>query len=357
MLPVTDLQVDEAIRPRESLNTFVIDEYATLYREEEGDAVLPPLAVFQVDGTYYVADGFHRLEAARWAKKATLPCQVHAGSRRDAMIYAIFANLRRGFPYGYGDKQRILERLLGDAEHATRSDRALARDVGVSHVYVWRIRARLTEHRRLQETLATLPTTTRGARAQAEEQLATYLEVPRETLQQALHGRGQRPDELVMDLAKAVETSDVTPEAAREKVQAQVLQHAKRAPAAGRKAQPPRSSRSKEAQAQRQAAREEHARVQAEQEQRWERQRRASAFTEPLSDLVGQIYPLIAREPVPPILAIRASRYTLPEMVEAIADEEAPRITERLQQARVALEALEHAWQARQSQRATNDAP
>ena len=33
MLPVTDLQVDEAIRPRESLNTFVIDEYATLYTD------------------------------------------------------------------------------------------------------------------------------------------------------------------------------------------------------------------------------------------------------------------------------------------------------------------------------------
>jgi len=176
-LPVADLQAEDAIQPREYLSTQFIDDYQTLYAEdEEGESTLPPLEVFAIAETYYVADGFHRLEAARRAHKATVPCHIHQGTHRDAMVYAIFANLRRGLPYQYGDKQRIVERLLGDTEHAQRSDRALARDVGVSHVYVWKIRTRLAEQHRLQETLATIPTTTKGARARAEEQLATYLD-------------------------------------------------------------------------------------------------------------------------------------------------------------------------------------
>ena len=140
-LACSALQVDTGIQPRLALDSQVVTKYATLYEEdEEGQTTLPPLDVFQVEGAYYVADGFHRLAAALQASRDTVPCQVYTGTRRDAMVHAVFANVRRGLDYSYGDKQQILERLLADPEIAARGDRSLAQDLGVSHMTVWRTR-------------------------------------------------------------------------------------------------------------------------------------------------------------------------------------------------------------------------
>ena len=94
------------------------------------------------------------------------------------MVHAVFANVRRGLDYSYGDKQRILERLLADPEIAQRGDRALARDLGMSHMTVWRTRARLAEEARLQAEIAALPATATAPKVREQEQLAAYLGVP-----------------------------------------------------------------------------------------------------------------------------------------------------------------------------------
>ena len=173
------LQVDDGIQPREHLDLATIRAYTETYQEAApGEEPFPPLDVFHVQDTYYVADGFHRLAAAREADRETLPCQVHAGSKRDAMVFACFANVRRGLRYHHGDWGRILARLSADPEVARRSDRQLATELGVSHVYVWKIRTRVEEEARLRDTLAQLPATAKAPPARAQEQLAQYLEVP-----------------------------------------------------------------------------------------------------------------------------------------------------------------------------------
>ena len=49
--PVVPSQVDAGIQPRLTLNSTVVEKYATLYEEaEEGQTTLPPLDVFQIDG-------------------------------------------------------------------------------------------------------------------------------------------------------------------------------------------------------------------------------------------------------------------------------------------------------------------
>lgn len=361
MLSVTALQVDDDIQPRESLSWSVVDEYATHYtEEEEGQNILPPLDVFEIDGNYYVADGFHRLDAARKAKKETLPCHVQQGSKRDAMVFACFANARRGLAYRHGDKERIVQRLLNDAEQSSRSDRDLARDVGVSHVYVWSIRKRLSEQKRLQEELATIPTTTRGPRARAEEQLSTYLDVPHETLKIGLQSQQKHPQEIVYALAKAVETADVTPEEAREKVKAGLIQSARAAARKGVQAQAPRPSRSKESVAQRQvdraAAQEARARAEAETRERWKRESCAEWFTKPLTHLGEKLYRVLEEKPGQFDSQFGQCPHTLTEMVEAVDEEDIPRITELLERARVTLDAMELAWQERTQQTVTADA-
>jgi uncharacterized ParB-like nuclease family protein len=99
-LPLADLQTDPDIQPRVDLHWTTWHDYATLYADAEaGEEPLPPLDVFQIAGGYYVADGFHRLAAARHVKRATLLCHVYQGTRQEAMRHGARANLRRGLPY------------------------------------------------------------------------------------------------------------------------------------------------------------------------------------------------------------------------------------------------------------------
>jgi hypothetical protein len=136
-LATADLHADEPLQPREQLKRQTIDDYATLYAEADpSENPLPPLEVFQVEACSYVADGFHRLEAAKQAGRTQVECHVYQGTLRAAMVHAALANVQRGLPYSFGDKSRILTRFLTDPDMQTRSDRQLARQLGISNAYV-----------------------------------------------------------------------------------------------------------------------------------------------------------------------------------------------------------------------------
>jgi uncharacterized ParB-like nuclease family protein len=175
MLSVRAIRALDDVQPRSDLNTMVIKEYATLYSEAEGDEPLPPIDVFTVDGKHYVSDGFHRLAAAKEAKRSELPCHVYTGSLQEAMRHGIFANLKRGLAYSQGDRERILTRLLQDPEVSQQSDRALAQALGLSHVTVGRARHRLAAQAKLAEEWRALPLTQTQENARRQEQFATFL--------------------------------------------------------------------------------------------------------------------------------------------------------------------------------------
>src|SRR5215831_1533257 len=143
-LAIRTIHVRDEIQPRFYLNNMVIDEYATLYAEVDGTEPLPPIDVFAVGKQYYVSDGFHRLEAAKAAKRTELVCRVYQGSLQAAMRHGALANLRRGMVYSQQDRQRVLERFLADPEMSQRSNRDLGQLLGLSHVTVGRARQRLT---------------------------------------------------------------------------------------------------------------------------------------------------------------------------------------------------------------------
>ena len=164
------------IQPRERLNTGLVEDYQGIYTEAApASAPFPPLEVFEIDGAYYVADGFHRLAAARAAGIPQVRCRVSQGTPRDAMLYAAEANARHGLRYTAGDKARIVQRLLGDAEIAALSDRAMARRFGLSHTYVSQVRKRLDAERTVAADLATVATRARSPRNKERERLAGLL--------------------------------------------------------------------------------------------------------------------------------------------------------------------------------------
>src|SRR5438067_1360425 len=110
-------------------------QYQDLYADEGVDA-LPPVTVFFDDTVYWVADGFHRVEALRTLKQRRpdithVPVDLRQGSKRDAILFACGANAKHGKPLAYSEKRSAVQRLLADEEWSQWSNRAIARHVGV----------------------------------------------------------------------------------------------------------------------------------------------------------------------------------------------------------------------------------
>ena len=122
----------------------VVEEYASAMRDglwiwHDGNR----LTVFAESGAFWLADGFHRVEAAQRAALMTVPCEVRAGTRRDAVLCAVGANGSHGLRRNRQDVRRAIELLLRDEEWGKWSDREISRRVGCGHPLVATVRQEL----------------------------------------------------------------------------------------------------------------------------------------------------------------------------------------------------------------------
>jgi hypothetical protein len=139
-IPLAQIRLDQSAQPRTHLDTAVTAEYAEAMA---AGAVFPPVTVFHDAPTYWLADGFHRIYAARSAGLREIACHVSEGSLRDAILYSCRTNATHGLRRTDEDKRRAVRALLNDAEWAAWSDREIARQCAVSHPFVGRIREEL----------------------------------------------------------------------------------------------------------------------------------------------------------------------------------------------------------------------
>jgi hypothetical protein len=167
------LRCDTDVQPRLALSDAHIREYATLLQEGHQ---LGTIVVFQDGSDYYLADGFHRVAAAKSIGLEELPAEIRVGTKRNAMLYACGAN-KHGKPLSNTDKQRVVLHLLEDAEWGQWSDREIARHCGVGHAFVSRLRRSLSlgdsdtaprTYRTKQGTVTTMETRAIGKRAAPE---------------------------------------------------------------------------------------------------------------------------------------------------------------------------------------------
>ena len=93
--------------------------------------------------TYWLADGFHRVEAARKIERKTIIAEIRQGTARDAILHAVGSNAAHGLRRTQADKRRAVERLLKDPEWARWSDRKIAEAAKVDHKTVGTIRREL----------------------------------------------------------------------------------------------------------------------------------------------------------------------------------------------------------------------
>lgn len=144
-IPIELLELDPDIQPRAVMSQEAITEYAELYQSIGAEA-LPPIDVFAVGDVYLVAEGFHRVLAARRAELDALPANVHQGDREDALWFASSANQGYGVRRTNKDKRLVVERVLKTERWARRPDTDLAEHCGVSRRFVDKVRSELSRN-------------------------------------------------------------------------------------------------------------------------------------------------------------------------------------------------------------------
>jgi len=136
-LLIEDIRRTYDLQPRVVMDQATVDEYAAAMAN--GDE-FPPVLVFQEGTDYWLADGWHRVEAViRWGQ-VVIMAEIHQGTKRDAIMWSTAANATHGLRRSNADKRKAVKTLLEDAEWGQWSDREIARRCRVSHPLVGKLR-------------------------------------------------------------------------------------------------------------------------------------------------------------------------------------------------------------------------
>ena len=141
-LLISQIRRDGGTQPRAAINQDTVNEY--LEDMKNGD-IFPAVVVFYDGKIYWLADGFHRIEAAVKARMKKIAAIVKQGTRRDAVLYSVGANAKHGLRRTNADKRQAVMTLLEDEEWNKWSDREIARRCSVNNATVSRIRASLLQ--------------------------------------------------------------------------------------------------------------------------------------------------------------------------------------------------------------------
>lgn len=136
-MPLTAIRIDGGTQPRAQTEEAVIGDYAEAMKE---GVQFPKVIVFYDGAAYWLADGFHRVEAAKRVGHTDIAAEVRQGTQRDAILFSVGANADHGLRRTNADKQRVVQRLLSDDEWAAWSNREIARRCAVSEGLVRSLR-------------------------------------------------------------------------------------------------------------------------------------------------------------------------------------------------------------------------
>ena len=153
-ISISTLQIDSSVQQRvESLNQDTVEAYVEAGREGWN---FPPVVVFvdRESGEHWLADGFHRVEAARRLKRDTIPARLKDGDKRSAILYAAGANATHGQRRSNSDKRKAIKTLLEDPEWQEWSSRKIAKHCHVDPKTVEAVRQEMSECAPTEEFLS-----------------------------------------------------------------------------------------------------------------------------------------------------------------------------------------------------------
>jgi len=141
LIELDKIRTNGGTQVREEITAHIVWEYAELMRD---GAHFPPVVVYFDGKDYWLADGFHRCQAAKSAGIEQIEADVIQGTRRDAILHSVGANADHGLRRSHADKQRAVMMLLNDEEWRKWSTREVAKRCGVSKSFVADLRKSLS---------------------------------------------------------------------------------------------------------------------------------------------------------------------------------------------------------------------
>src|SRR5690349_9407734 len=118
-LATADIVTNGGTQARAQLSPNAVDDYAEALAR---GVTLPPVIVFYDGETYWLADGFHRVQAHLKVDLPNIDADVRQGGRRDAILFSVGANANHGLRRTGEDKRRAVLMLLNDEEWGKWSD-------------------------------------------------------------------------------------------------------------------------------------------------------------------------------------------------------------------------------------------
>lgn len=144
LIAVHNIRIDRELQSRAFMSTDYVRESSEAILR--GD-IFPAVDVFWDGKKYWLADGFHRVEAHRKGGVIDVTCMIHYGKRRDAIIYSAGANQKFWIPRSIEDKTRAAYMLFEDSEWQNKSPSQIAAHIGVGPILVRKMRLQFCEER------------------------------------------------------------------------------------------------------------------------------------------------------------------------------------------------------------------
>jgi hypothetical protein len=135
-----DLLDDKAGTESRELKPDVVEDYVEGWT---ANANFDPILVYRDGDHYFLADGFHRVAAARKAGRTHVPADVRKGDRLAALEASLKSNHTHGSRRTAEDKIYAVDKAL--REFQGRSDRMVAEMCGVSPTFVGKRRELMPE--------------------------------------------------------------------------------------------------------------------------------------------------------------------------------------------------------------------
>ncbi len=145
-LPIDDLILEPNLYLRDRLDDYTVERYADSWNR------LPPVTVYEVDGRWLLADGWHRHAAAVMLGKRTIKAEIIKGTMAEALDFVASVNLFHGLPLSRAERRRAVEVKL--RLHADWSDRRLSEELGIGRELIGKIRKALEESKQISAAVS-----------------------------------------------------------------------------------------------------------------------------------------------------------------------------------------------------------
>lgn len=143
MLRIDQIKLDGGTQPRTAIDTNTVRDYAEAL---QNGATFPPVTVFYDGDNYWLADGFHRLNAHKYLEWLEIDADVRQGTLKDAQWHSLSANQMHGLRRTRADVERAIKFALMHPEvipTEENTNSGIARHIGASDKTVAKYRSEL----------------------------------------------------------------------------------------------------------------------------------------------------------------------------------------------------------------------